>query len=76
MPNARRPLAVVVSICAPAPVSTFSPMPQMRRFFDQVAQVAAEPVKFPPHERVAGLDRLETSSKAGPVVTAARRQVS
>src|SRR3954471_24754762 len=31
MPKARRPFAVVVSIWAPAPVSTFKPMPRTRR---------------------------------------------
>lgn len=40
-----------------------------------VPQITAKPVEFPQHQRVAGLDRLETGSKAGPVVTAARGQV-
>ncbi len=31
MPKARRSLAVVVSICAPAPAITFSPMLRVRR---------------------------------------------
>jgi len=33
--------------------------------------IAAEPVELPEHERVAGLDRLETGSKARAVVAAA-----
>ena len=40
-----------------------------------MTQVAAEPVELPEHERVAGLDRLETGSKARAVVAAARSQI-
>jgi hypothetical protein len=40
-----------------------------------MAQVPTEPVEFPQHKCVAGLDRLETGRKAGAVVTAARCQV-
>ncbi len=71
MPNANRPLAVVVSICSPAPVSTFAGM-QVFDCIDQMAQVANKPIKFPQHECVAGLDRLETGRKARTVVTPAR----
>jgi hypothetical protein len=78
MPNAKRPLAVVVSICAPAPVSTFNPTPPVTQIFDridQMAQVATKSIKFPQHECVAGLDRLETGRKAWTVVTPARGQI-
>ena len=40
-----------------------------------MAQVATKPIKFPQHECVAGLDRLETGRKARTVVTPARGQI-
>ena len=78
MPNARRPLAVVVSICAPAPVSTFkpdAPGAQVLDRVDQVTQVAPEPVELPEHQRVAGLDRLQAGSQPGAGIVTAGRQV-
>jgi hypothetical protein len=72
MPKTSFPAAVVVSMAAPCPVSTFSPIPpgEVVDGVDQVVQVASEPVEFPHHQRVVRAQRLETRGQAGAVVGA------
>ena len=74
----RRPLAVVVSICAPAPVRTFKPTPRVRRSSTVLTRWRrSRPSRssFQRHKRVAGLERLEACRQAGAIVPAARGQV-
>ena len=61
IPKDRRPAAVVVSICAPWPVRTLRPTPQLGesgRRLHQVMQAAPQPVELPDYEDVAFAQRL------------------
>jgi hypothetical protein len=74
MPNARRPLAVVVSICAARVSQHLQPDAlgaQVLDCVDWVTQIAFEPVELPEHQRVAGLDCLQAGnqSRAGIMTT-------
>ena len=64
MPNTRRPAAVVVSICAPCPVSTRRPTPRVDRsctVLDQVDEGATEAVELPDDEHVARPERTHAA---------------
>lgn len=58
MPKARRPLAVVVSISAPAPARTRNPTQRIDDC-DQVFEITAETIELPDDESVAGLKCLQ-----------------
>ena len=75
IPKTSLPAAVVVSIAAPCPVSTFSPTPaggQVVDGVDEVVQVAAEPVELPHDQGVAIAQRLQARRETGAVIAAPR----
>ena len=79
MPNTRRPAAVVVSICAPCPVSTRRPTPRVDRsctVLTRWARVgAAEAVELPDDEHVARPQGAHTAVESRAVVADAGREV-
>ena len=74
----RRPAAVVVSICAPCPLSTTQAHAAGRQILhgvDQVGQGAAETVELPDDEHVARPERAHAAVDPRPVVADAGREV-
>ena len=71
MPNTRRPAAVVVvSICAPCPVSTRRPTPRVDRSCTVLTRV-----ELPDDEHVARPERAHTAVESRAVVADAGREV-
>jgi hypothetical protein len=78
IPKMSLPAAVVVSICAPYPVSTRKPNPaggQIMHGGDEMMQIVAQTVELPHQQGVTGAQRLQAAGQTGPVVPLARREV-
>ena len=78
MLNTSRPAAVVVSICAPCPVSTRRPTPRADRVctvLTRWGEGAAEAVELPDDEHVACPERAHAAVESRAVVADAGREV-
>ena len=73
MPKTRRPLAVVVSISAPAPADTAGV--QLVHGGHQMFQVASQAIQLPDDEGTARLQRLQAGLQTRAVVPATRDTV-